>query len=275
LAVVEAFKNPQVDWEGSSTTTAATVPVILISGPILDTFDIGYSTGELGAFMPVNSAVGYFINLIGQIVGGSHPSDMDKSTHALPTDHVAPVFGENAKANPWHQTYAEEQGFKPTDSVVTVFCSYPGNVNVDHNSTTGKALLKTISSGIAGAASGIGACYAEYDVLSTDRYNQITFAFVMLCPEHAETIQRDFSKKEDVKQYLQQHTVKPFKYYTCGPLDSMPPNDVTGYNDDTLMPGFKTPESFRLVVTGGPGKQSQMWLPFVTCVKPVSVLVKN
>jgi len=275
LAVIEAFKDPQADWQGSTTTTAATVPVILISGPILEKLGIGYSSGELGSFMPVNTAVGYFINLVGDIIGGSRPPDMDKSTHGLPSDHVAVVFGENAKANPWQQTYAEEQGFKPTDNVVTVFCSYPGNANVDHNSVKGSDLLETMGSGISGAASGIGACYAEYGKDSSERYNQITFAFMMLAPEHAATIQKEFPNKEDAKKYLQQHTVKPFKYYTAGPLGCMPPKDVTDYNADTLMPRFRTPESFRLVVTGGPGKQSQMWLPFVTSVKPVSVLVKD
>lgn len=275
LAVAEAFKDPKVDWQGSTTTTAATVPIILISGPILDKLGIGYSSGELGSFMPVNTSVGYFINLIGDVIGGSHPPDIDKSTHGLPSDHVAVVFGENAKANPWKQTYAEEMGFKATDSVVTVFCAYPGNANVDHNSNTGAALLETLGSGISGAASGIGACYAEYGKDSSERYNQLTFVFMMLSPEHAATIQRDFPNKEDVKKFLQEHTVKPFKYYTSGPLGCIPPKEVTGYNAETLMPRFKTPESFRIVVTGGPGKQSQLWLPFPTVVRPVSVLVKE
>ena len=132
-----------------------------------------------------------------------------------------------------------------------------------------------MGSGISGAASGIGACYAEYGKPSTERYNQITFAFLMLSPEHAATIQKEFPNKEDARKYLQEHTVKPYKYYTSGPLGCMPPKDVTGYNGDTLMPRFRTTESFRIVVTGGPGKQSQLWLPFVTSVKPVSVLVKD
>ena len=275
LAVVEAFKNPSVDWQGSTTTTAATVPVMVISGPILDKLGIGYSSGELGSFMPVNTSVGYFINLVGDIIGGSQPPNIDKSTHGMPSDHVAVVFGENAKGNPWGQTYAEEQGFKPTDSVITVFNAYPGNANVDHNSTTGPALLETLGSGISGAASGIGACYAEYGKEKSDRFNQITFAFLMLCPEHAATIQKDFPNKGDAKKYLQAHTVKPYKYYTAGPLGCEPPKDVTNFNADTLMPRFMYPESFHIVVTGGPGKQSQLWLPFATSVKPVSVKIED
>ena len=51
LAIIEAFKNPSVDWQGATTTTAATVPVMIISGPILDKLGIGYSSGELGSFM--------------------------------------------------------------------------------------------------------------------------------------------------------------------------------------------------------------------------------
>ncbi|MDR3043320.1 MAG: thiol-disulfide oxidoreductase [Desulfovibrio sp.] len=275
LTVIEAFKSPQVDFQGSTTTTAPAVPVILISGPILDKLGIGYSSGEQGSFQPVNASVGYFINLISDIIGGSRPPDIDKSTHGMPSDFVAAVFGENAKENPWRQTYAEEQGFKPTDNVVTVFFSYPGNANVDHNSTTGDALLETLGSGIVGAASGIGACYAEYGKEKSDRYNQITFAFMMLCPEHAATIQKTYPNKEDAKAYLQKHAVKPYKQYTAGPLGCEPPAEIKDFNADTLMPRFMNPESFRIVVTGGAGKQSQLYLPFATNVKPVSVKVEE
>lgn len=275
LALVKAFSNPEADWQGSFTTTAATVPVVVISGPIVDKLGIDAGTAQLGAFSPVNSAVGYFINLVGHVIGGAVPPNVDKSTQALPSDHVAVVFAEKAENNPWKQTLARQQGFKDTDNVVTVFCSYPGNANVDHNSTSASALLDTLGSGIAGAASGIGACYAEYGNTTSERYNQVTFALVVLAPEHAATIARDMPDYDQVQKYLQTHTVKPYKLYTSGPLGCIPPADVKDYGPETLMPRFRTPESFKIIVTGGPGKQSQLWLPFVTSLKPCSALVEE
>ena len=98
LAIVKAISHPDYDWRGSSTTTAPTIPVIIINGPILDELGIGYSTGALGGEQPVNIALGYFINLVGDIVGGSVPPDPDKSTLGSRGDLVALVLGENEKA---------------------------------------------------------------------------------------------------------------------------------------------------------------------------------
>lgn len=275
LALVEAFKDPAADWQGSTTTTAATVPFILISGPVIEELKIQSDTGVLGSFNKANASIGYFINLVGDVIGGSVPPNIDKSTHGLPSDHVAVVFAENAPANPWKQTWAMEQGFKATDSVVTVFGAYPGGANVDHNSTTGQALLDTLGYGISGLASGIGACYAEYGNDSSERYNQVTFAFLMLSPEHSATVHKDFPDKAAAKAYLQKNTGKAFKYYTAGPLGCVPPANVKDFGPDTWMPRFMKPESFNIVTTGGAGKQSQLWVPFITSVKPVSVKIEK
>jgi len=62
------------------------------------------------------------------------------------------VFTENAKENPWKTTYAEEAGFKPSDSIVTHFSAYLGNANIDHDSKTGQRLLTTLSTGLLGSA---------------------------------------------------------------------------------------------------------------------------
>jgi len=271
LATLEAFQHPDVSWRGTSTTTAPTVPIIILSGPIVEKLGITSGTGVSGAEQPVTNALGYFLNLVGDVVGGSMPPDMDKSTHGTSSDLVATVFAENVKDNPWKQTYAEEQGFKPTDSVVTVFTAYLGGSNIDHNNVTGKGVLNTMVPGILGSPSGIGSCFADYNKPYTVD-NSTIFSFLFLCPEHAATIFRDFPTKGQVKEYMVKETVQAFKYYS--PERCVPPKDMV-VDENTLLPRYKFPESIKIVVTGGPGKQSQIWSPFTQVLRPVSVLVKE
>ena len=191
LSIVKAISHPDYDWRGSTTTTAPTAPVIIINGPILDRLSIAYSTGALGGQQPVNIALGYFINLVGDIVGGAVPPDLDKSSLGSRGDLVALVLGENEKANPWKQSYAVEHGFDPADNVVTAFSAYPGTSNEDHFSVSGEGLLNTLSVGVAGVGCGFTACLTQYDKPSTFG-NEVKFVFLFLGPEHADTIFRDF-----------------------------------------------------------------------------------
>ena len=162
LAIVKALSHPDYDWRGSTSTTAPTCPVILINGPILDELGIAYSTGALGGEKPVNIALGYFVNLVGDIVGGSVPHDADKSTLGSRADLIALVVGENERANPWKESYSVEHGFKATDNVVTAFSAYLGTNNTDHTSVKGQNLLNSIALGAAAASCGITSCFTHY-----------------------------------------------------------------------------------------------------------------
>jgi hypothetical protein len=272
LAIVKALSHPDYDWRGNATTTAPTTPVIIINGPILDELEIAYSTGCLGGQQPVNIALGYFINLVKNIVGMAIPPDLDKSSQGSRGDLIALVLGENEKENPWKESYAVERGFKPSDNVITAFSAYPGISNSDHFSESGEALLDTISLGAAAVGCGFTACLTQFDKPSIFG-NEIKYLFLFLGPEHAETICRDFATKRGVQEYLVKHTVAPYKSYTRGLCN--PPKEFGPYTAEALVPRFTQPESIHIVVTGGSGKQSQIWAPFPTGMRPVSVLVER
>jgi hypothetical protein len=272
LAIVKALSHPDYDWRGSTTTTAPTAPVIIINGPILDELGIAYSTGALGGQQPENIAIGYFINLVGDVVGGAIPPDLDKSTLGSRGDLVALVLGENEKANPWKQSYAVEHGFKASDNVVTAFSAYPGTNNTDHFSVKGEDLLNTMSLGVAAVACGFTGCLTRYDKPSTFG-NEVKYVFLFLGPEHADTISKDFPTKRAVQEYLIRNAVAPYKTYAPGLCK--PPEEFGPYHADTMIPRFTQPESIHIVVTGGSGKQSQIWPTFPTCQRPISVLVER
>ena len=272
LAIIKALKHPDYDWRGSATTTAPTTPVIIINGPILDELGIAYSTGALGSHQPANISVGYFINLLRVVVGGAKPPNLDKSSLGSRGDLIAIVLGENEKANPWKQSYAVEHGFKPFDNVVTAFSAYLGTNNSDHFSVKGEDLLNTLSIGIAGVGCGFTACLTQYERPSTFG-NEVKYVFLFLGPEHANTIYKDFPTKRMVKEYLVKNVVAPYKTYAPGLCK--PPEEFGHYDKDTMIPRFTQNESIHIVVTGGPGKQSQIWPAFPTCQRPISVLIEK
>jgi hypothetical protein len=272
LAIIRAISHQDYDWRGSSTTTAPTTPVIIINGPILDELGIGYSTGALGGEQPANIALGYFVNLVGDVVGGSMPPDPDKSTLGSRGDLVAIVLGENEKQNPWKQSYAVEHGFKPTDNVVTAFSAYMGTNNTDHTSAKGTQLLNTLSLGAAAVACGITSCFTQYEKpYAID--NRVKFVFLFLAPEHADTIYKNFPNKRAVQEYVVKKAVAP--YWSYAPEICTVPRDFGPYNEDTMIPRFTTPQQVHIVVSGGPGKQSQIWPPFTTVMRTVMVLVEK
>jgi hypothetical protein len=62
----------------------------------------------------------------------------------------------------------------------------------------------------------------------------------------------------------------PLKFYAPGRC--IPPEGAT---PDTLLPRYIKTSSIKIVVTGGPGKQSQIWSPFTQVLKPISVKIND
>ena len=279
IATVEAMADPVAAWRGPTTTTAATVPVFFISGPIIEKLKLNPGTGTAGGENPVTNALGYFVNLVGDVVGGSVPPNFDKSTQGSSFDLVANVICENAKETPWDKTFAEEQGFTRDDSVVTISTSYLANANIDHDSVASEDLRNTFSAGIAGSASGIASCLtvtvpdekSPYNKPLSAWSNSVSYAVLVISPEHAATMYRDMKSKDAIRDYLVKNTVLPYKFYTKATC--VPPEAFGPYDANTLIPRFTQRESIKMIVSGGPGKQSQFWVPFPQVLKPVSAKI--
>jgi hypothetical protein len=255
LAVVEAMKAPSKDpagygWRAQTTTTHPTAPIIVFHGPMVKELGIAYGTGAMGPEQPVNLAVGYFVNLLGDVPGGSRPPDADKTTQGWVGNTIATVLAENVDDNPWRQSYAEEKGFKPTDNVVTFAGGVmPMNQN-DHASVDPKQLANVMA-------------YTMNSVGSTRCFQH--GGFWLIGPEHAATLSREGWKKNDVREYLWKTARAPFWAQTpmvegkCSTTSCCPPAEFGPVTPDTMIPVCQRPDQIEIVVVGGPGKQSQWW----------------
>ena len=148
---------------------------------------------------------------------------------------------------------------------MTHFSAYLGNANIDHDSKTGQRLLTTLSTGLLGSASGLASCLADYDATYAIN-NKVSFAFIVLCPEHAATIAKDFPDQRAARDFMRETAAMPYKFYsqeTC-----VPGKDFGPYDENTFIPRFKKTESIKFFVSGGRASSPRSGYPSRRCSSP-------
>jgi hypothetical protein len=148
-----------------------------VNGPKVKELGIAYSEGAAGADHHANASIGYAINLISDILGGSLPPAADRSTLGGPGDFVCWIFGENEGMLPkgW-EPYHASRGFNTSDSVVTVMGIYPPVDNGDRWSATPEEHIHWWARLVTPLLSIGGTCWGA----------QMEQPHIVgLCPEHA------------------------------------------------------------------------------------------
>jgi hypothetical protein len=125
-------------------------------------------------------------------------------------------------------------------------------------STRPEPLLDKIASVVAGLGSN-HVCLSGSEI------------FVALGPEHAATIADRRWKRTDVAGYLFQRARLPAGVVRAAFANRRWPHWMRGLGDDELVPVTDHPDNFRIFVTGGTGKHSQVLPSFGG--QPTSVTV--
>lgn len=255
IATMEALLTPEVNWGAALATTATSETVVIVNGPVVGRIGLASEQGAAGKGHRANAAIGYAINLIAYIVGGSKPPAVDKSTLGGPGDFVCWIFGENESRLPpgWAPLHID-RGFKKLDSVVTVVNTYPPVDNIDHWSVTPEEHLRWWSHLINPMMSIGGPC----NILTMDK-NPI----VALGPEHAQLIASAGWSKERFRQLLWEQARLPLSVWPAGCRDTNELAEKLGpLTSGSLIPITFRPEQFLVVVAGGDGKQSHYFPQF-------------
>jgi hypothetical protein len=237
IATIEALADPKFDWRGGTTTTGQAVPMVFVSGPVVKQLDIPYSTGAGGpGFLP-NTCIGYTINLVGDIAGGSKAPDTDRSVLGSGSNFVAQVIGENEDILPagW-KPYRVEIGFKQDDSVVTAKNVVSLKDIHDGRSRTGKEFLTLLS--------------AVFGTRFDGKYS----IFLILGEDDTRLLARDGFTVESVKEFLMKNTTTPYSKYVPGIVSV--PKELQPPKPDTPIPLFRTPKDIQIFVSGGSGPHS-------------------
>lgn len=254
IAVIEAMAVPDYNWRGATTTTGTVGPMVFVSGPVVKQLGIASSTGAGGPEYHPNVSIGYAINLIGDIIGGSRAPYTDKSVLGSGSDIVSEVLGENEDILPvgW-EPYRVDRGYKKSDSVVTVKNVYPLIDIHDGRSRTGKEFLTLLSAIIGTKFDG------KYSI------------FLILGEDDTGLLARDGWTKASIKEFLLKNTTRPYSKYVPGVVDV--PKELQPAGPDTPIPVFRKPYDIQIFVSGGPGTHSHY--VFWGHGEPVSKLVKK
>ncbi len=118
LPVVLAMAASGISARSSSTTSWATIS--LVNGPIRNELNMNSGVGAMGPYNQANATIGRAYCLTSQNVqGGSVPGDTYMGALGNNFNYTA-CFPEAEERSPWSPFHVD-QGFKPTDSTVSVF----------------------------------------------------------------------------------------------------------------------------------------------------------
>jgi hypothetical protein len=267
IAALEGLLDSNANWRGVTTTTATSSFLVIVNGPIVDEIGIASRQGAAGKSHHANASIGYAINLIAVVVGGSRPPSPDKSTLGGPADFVCWIFGENEEALPkgW-EPFHVDRGFKRGDSVVTVMGIYPPVDNIDHWSVTPEEHINWWGHLVTPLLSIGGPAW----ITQMDQPH-----IVGLGPEHAQLLAGAGWNKDQFRKAFWEKARIPLSAWPKGsPNMDLLIRRFGPVTPETPIPITFKPEDFLIVIAGGSGKHSHFFPPFPGCF-PVSKLVRK
>ncbi|HEX4945866.1 MAG TPA: TlpA disulfide reductase family protein, partial [Blastocatellia bacterium] len=200
MPLLRAVCDERYNIHGVQATTHFAAPLVIINGPIRQ--ELGFVSGS-NVFSNVaraNSTLGRALQLILTNIGGARPGEMDMSTLGN-AGKFSQVIAENEEENPW-EPFHVEQGFAREQSALTLFAAEPPRGVSEHMARKGSSVLRAISRALA--------------TVWTYRMCAMFEAFVILCPEHVKTLQRDGFTKQSARDFLFANTGIPLHHYADG-----------------------------------------------------------
>lgn len=238
IPLMRAICDERYNIHGVQATTHFAAPLVIINGPIRH--ELGFVSGS-NVFSNVaraNSTLGRALQLILTNIGGAKPGEMDMSTLGN-AGKFSQVIAENEEENPWEPLHVEH-GFTREQSTLTLFAAEPPRGVSEHMARQGSGVLKAISRALA--------------TVWTYRMCAMFEAFVILCPEHVKTLQRDGFTKQSVRAFLFENTGIPLHHYFDGDGEGVQYQHLfeqITIDGEPCYRKFAKPEQIRLVVAGG------------------------
>ena len=257
LAGLRAVLDPAYNLHGTLATTHPCGQMMLVNGPLRRELDINCGSNCLGQGRRANATIGRALQLILLNIGGAKPGDMDRATQGTPAKYSY-CFGENEEESPW-APYHVRRGFAATDSTVTTMAAEaPHNIN-DHASTTGEGL-------IAMFAGTMSQCGSNTVYLGGP-------SFVVIGPEHAQTLNRDGWRPETIQEALFERSKIPIARISRENLKRWDEMDRRPRNGHYHL--GNSPADIHVVVAGGAGKHSVYITSFGNTAAPASRITRG
>ena len=247
LTATVAMLTPRFNLNGLQTTTHPVAPLLIVSGPAVKRLGVNAGAGSFGPGTRFNATVGRALRLVMLHIGYARPGERDRATQGQPSKYAF-CIGENSDESPWSSYPQAYAGLESGADAVTLFGGEnPHNVN-DHVSSSADGVLDSIAAVIANPSSN-PVHYTQGEI------------FVVMSPEHAATVAKSGFDRADVQAYLFERARLPLRRLRQGNMWGMqawPPWMEAIKDPDALIPPVRSPDGFRVLVSGGPGKHSSV-----------------
>jgi len=221
----------------------------------------GFNAGT-GAFCPgnrSNATVGRAVRLVLLHLAGARPGSGDAATQGQPSKYTYCV-AENLAESPL-ESYARNRGVDAA-SAVTVHCGEnPHNVHDQEGAGDPRLILGKIASAMTSLA------------LNNAPISQGEW-FVVLGPEHAQSLASAGLERRDIASYLFDHARIPASVFRRHFSELAWAEWMKLSADEHALPMTEHPDNIRVVVVGGPGKHSSL-IPSWGMTRSVTVPIEG
>ncbi len=237
IAALEAMADSIYNLHSSAASTGGAAPFMVVNGPVRNELGMNSGTNVFGPGCRANVTIGRAIRLVLINCVGAVPGPLDRSTQGHP-GKVGFTIAENEERSPWDPLHVE-RGFPAERSVVTLFAA-EGPHNIQNHYGQGRGVLDTAANTMASLGS-----------LSPGQ------SFLVLAPEHANLIAKEFPTKRKVREYLFEHACLPEEILQhTGKIVGKSWSD-----DPQKVRHGLSPEDLFIVVAGGEAGGHSAWIP--------------
>ncbi|MDI2128128.1 hypothetical protein [Yinghuangia seranimata] len=246
VAAVRGLTAPEFNLRGVNSTTHPVSAMVVVHGEAVDRYGFNAGTGTLGPGNRANATLGRAVRFVMlHVAGGTAKGTAagglgDAATHGQPSKYTY-CFAENTPASPW-PAYPRALGLDSASAVTVAAMENPHNFH-DMESRE--------PAGILGKAATVMATFGTNNAVVSDAEY-----FVVLGPEHAATIAGAGWARQDVQSFLYEKARRRAGDFRAHFHANLWRPWMKALGDDDLMPMTDHPDNIRVLVSGGPGKQS-------------------
>lgn len=223
LAAVEAACHDAFCLHGVLATTYFVGPMLIVNGPIRDKIGMNSGINALGQGNRANASIGRALQLLIRNVGGGIPGGVDRATLGQP-GKVGFCIAEREEESPW-ESLAQERGFAPGTSTVTLFAGGGVHPIADQKSRAPESLTRSLALSLRTIHH--AKLYGGADAL------------LILSPEHMRVFRHAGWTKKRFRQELDKHLTVDGREVIRGAggiAEGMPPG-LAGQRLNKLRPG--------------------------------------
>src|SRR5499427_5104356 len=240
VAAVEALADPLYNYHGPATSTGGSAVFIVVNGPIAR--ELGMNSGDnlFGPGWRPNATIGRAVRLVMRNTIGTMPGRLDRSSlgHA---GKYSFCVAENEADSPWPPFHVS-RGFRPEQSVVTIFAALAPHQFSNGLSSTPEGILDT-------------ACAHMRISAGSGRRPQYALVFA---GEHSAVMKKAGWNREDVQRYCFEHSRASVAELKRA---NLVPGVVTPDDEQKMSTLVETPPDFLVLSAGGRAGVQSAFVP--------------